>query len=442
MTMLRQSLFLFALHFSFLGAAQAQGLSHAIDAASQVDPALRSSALNRLAQQEGIEVARSRLFPQLSMQGGVQQLTQTTTQDNSNPATTQSYTVPSSNHQLMLRQALIRPRELGAVRQAQSLAEHSEFKLQIDRNDLWSRTSMAWLEWLGARQMVKIQQAPLQTLKAWVEQEQKRLDQGDGTRDSLMEAQAQWANAQSLYAEALLNQAAREAALRLLTQAQVQAFAAATWPERLPWASKFVDFPELWQKVLHTSAELRAAFEMEKVHRERHNMAKMEHLPTLDLVAVANRAMNEANRSQGYRYQNHQVGVQYAIPIFAGGGTTAAERQAFALYQASVADREALQMRLETELHLASNAVASGQDRLQAGEELLNSAREQRKAAERGMVHGVKTWGDRAQAELNHSRRSADHVNLMLAALKAQLRVLRLLPTSDPLWEQWVQSLQ
>jgi len=427
---------------SLIGLAQAQGLNLAIETASKLDPVLRSSELNQQANQEGVNVARSRLYPQVFMQGGGQQLTQTTTQDTATGPLARTFTGPSSSHQLMVRQALIRPREFSAVRQAQAMAQYSEYRMHIDRSDLWYRVSLAWVEWLGARELLKVQQAPLPTLKAWAQQERNRWAEGDGTRDSLMEAQAQWANAQALLAEAQQNNAAREAALRLLTHNTVPWGASVPWPQFLPAAPSFADSEGIWRRVLDDSLELKAAIAMEQIQSERQSMAKMEHMPTLDLVATANRALNDATSTQGYRYQNQQIGVQYTIPIFAGGGTMAAERQALAIFQASVADREALQMRLENEWLSVQSVVFAGPDRLNAGQEMLLSALEQCKAAERGMFHGVKTWSDRAQAELSFSRRSADQVNLMLGILRAQLRLLRLLPTTDPLWTQWIQSMQ
>ena len=56
-------------------------IQDAFDNAIKLDPALRSSRLNQEANNENIAIARSRLLPQISLQGSTNQLTQTTTQD-------------------------------------------------------------------------------------------------------------------------------------------------------------------------------------------------------------------------------------------------------------------------------------------------------------------------------------------------------------------------
>ena len=52
-------------------------IQEAFDNAIKVDPALRSSRFNQDASHENIAIARARLFPQISLQGSTNQLTQT-----------------------------------------------------------------------------------------------------------------------------------------------------------------------------------------------------------------------------------------------------------------------------------------------------------------------------------------------------------------------------
>ena len=90
--MCQVKLLMFGLFGFSLATAQALTLQDAIDAAMKIDPTTRASQLNQLATKENISIARSRLLPQISLQGTSSQLTQTTSQDNlSGGSTTRSF---------------------------------------------------------------------------------------------------------------------------------------------------------------------------------------------------------------------------------------------------------------------------------------------------------------------------------------------------------------
>jgi outer membrane protein TolC len=73
-------LLMFLLMAVSIGASSAT-LEEAIESAITSEPALRASLYNLQATEENIAIARSRLLPQITLQGSSSQLTQTTTQD-------------------------------------------------------------------------------------------------------------------------------------------------------------------------------------------------------------------------------------------------------------------------------------------------------------------------------------------------------------------------
>jgi protease secretion system outer membrane protein len=198
---------------------------------------------------------------------------------------------------------------------------------------------------------------------------------------------------------------------------------------------------ELWGLVLTSAPELGAATAAQNVSLSRANQALYDHLPTLDLVASASSAQNDSANTLGYSYTNRQVGFQLVVPLFSGGGVEASRRQAFASYEASVADRESLLMRIETQF-MGDWASQEGLlARAKAARGLVIAAQEQRRAVELGLAKGQRTWSDLSNADQLLARRSSELVSLQVTLFKTQARILSLLPVQVPAWDEWVKSL-
>jgi hypothetical protein len=69
------------------------------------------------------------------------------------------------------------------------------------------------------------------------------------------------------------------------------------------------------------------------------------------------------------------------------------------------------------------------------------SALENKKAVERAVFYGVKTWAEKSNAEMTLARRSVDAINVQLNFYKTQLRFLKMLPVDDPYWRLFVDRL-
>jgi outer membrane protein TolC len=171
------------------------------------------------------------------------------------------------------------------------------------------------------------------------------------------------------------------------------------------------------------------------------SQSTFDHFPTLDLVASANRAQNDTTNTLGYQYQNQQVGVQLNVPLYAGGGLEATRRQAVYTYDASVADRESLEYRVEAQFENDWATQAGYYERTLAARGLMLSAKEQKKAALFGVSTGLRTWSDVSNAELLLARRASDLIGIQTNLYKIQSRILSLLPSSDEAWQAWVNLL-
>jgi outer membrane protein TolC len=318
---------------------------------------------------------------------------------------------------------------------------YGEQKYISAQADLWSRATGAWLDVMAARKMVEVYSSAVKSAGESSLQEAKKYKVGDGTKDSRAEAAAQFAQAQAMLLDAELNLKARERSYSLLTGLAPDLLAR----RQLPLESA-VNFDgarrdELWELVLSSAPELGAAQAAQNVSLSRANQALYDHLPTLDLVASASSAQNDSTNTLGYSYTNRQVGVQLVVPLFSGGGVEASRRQAYASYEASVADRESLLVRIETQF-MGDWASQEGLlARASAARGLALAAQEQRRAVELGLAKGLRTWTDLSNADLLLARRSSDLVALQVTLFKTQARILSLLPVQVPAWDEWVKSL-
>jgi protease secretion system outer membrane protein len=410
-------LMLFVGFFLLNPIANALTIEDAINSALKVDPTLRASKFNELATEENIAIARSRLLPQISLQGSSSQLTQTTTQElTTGGSASRSFTGPSVNHQFVIRQALLRPRELSALRYAELQTQYMALKYKADVNDLKIKVFNAWIDLVGAQQIAQAYLNPLKLMLAAAKQERARYEQGDSTKDAALEADAQYENAIASYKQATETLKSKQSYFENLTKIPASALAGKILPvDTLPVFSE-TDKAMLWGNFQDASLEL-------QMQLERVKMAEADHKPTLDLLAAVNLAQNDATSTQGYQYRNKQVGVQYTVPLFAGGGVTAGARQANLGYEASLAEGEALLIRLANDFDASWGLVLANSSRMKAMNVGLASGREQVKANSRGFELGVKSLADSANAQFAVARKMSDLISVAQEYMKSILKV-------------------
>jgi protease secretion system outer membrane protein len=410
--------------FLFITTAQAVSLEDAIESALKIDPSLRASRFNLLATEENIVIARSRLLPQASLQGSSNQLTQTTTQElASGGSSSRSFTGPSVNHQLVIRQALFRPRELSALRYAEMQTQYMELKFKADIKDLRIRVINAWIDLLGAQQIEQAYERPLHWMQLAAKQELAKYVQGDSTKDAAMEAEAQYENSKATYIQAVETRKNKQSVFENLTKIPALALESKKLGfDSLPLFTE-TDKSVLWTNFQDTSLELQMTKLQEQMQLERMKMAAADHKPTLDLMMAVNLAQNDATSTQGYQYRNKQAGVQYTVPLFAGGGLTANSRQAGLLYEASMAESEALLVRLTNDFDASWGLVLANTSRQKAMLIGLASGSEQVNLNRRGFELGVKSIAESANAELTFARKMNELIAITQECIRNILKL-------------------
>jgi protease secretion system outer membrane protein len=388
---------------------KASSLESAIESALQKDPALRASELNHLGTKENIVVARSRLLPQISLQGSTSQLTQTTTQDlPTGGNTSRSFTGPSVNHQLVLRQALIKTKDLSSLRYAELQTEYMALKYKYEVDELKSRVVNAWIDVLGAQQIEQAYERPRLYMQSAAKQERLRFEQGEGTRDAALEAEAQYEYAKATHIQATETLKAKRSVFETLTSLSATDLVEKKLSLQIVSLLADTNKNTIWEGYLNRSLELQMLKVQELMQLERVTMSSADHKPTLDLLVAINLAQNDATSTQGYQYKNKQIGIQYVLPIYSGGGVSASERQASIAYEASINESKAFQLRLQNEFDNLWGTLIGTKEKQNASFRIYFSAKEQRDGAKRGVELGLKTVSEYAQYENALARKLAE----------------------------------
>jgi len=418
----------------------AQSLKDALQAAWANDPALQSAAANRVVAKENVEIAKSRLLPQASIQGSQSSLSQTTTQTTTIGPQSNSFKGESYNFSFQVRQGVIRPRDWMGLTLGKQQAHYGELKFQSAKSDLWNRTSSAWIDLIAAQMSRLSYDAAIKPISDSATQERIRFEKGDGTKDAYIEAQAQLVQSKALLKDSELNLKSKLRAFVLLTGTEPQNF----MDKKLP-LSKFPSFEavgkdNIWERILQTTPELLASRVIESINKIKVDQSYFDQLPTMDMYGQASRAQNDTTNTLGYHYQNQQVGVQLSVPLYTGGGLQATMRQNVASYEASIGDRESLQMRLEAQFISDWLGQEGLSERAIGAKSLVLSAEEQKRATLLGIQKGMKTWTDVSNVELLLARRTTELISIQQSIFKLQARILSLLPVDDEAWDTWIQQ--
>ena len=197
----------------------------------------------------------------------------------------------------------------------------------------------------------------------------------------------------------------------------------------------------MWERIEDETPELLAAKAVEQINQIKALQSKYDNYPTLDAFGQSTNAQSDTTNTLGYQYRNNEVGFQLSVPLYAGGGLEATKRQSIASYEASIADREALNVRIENQFEADWASQEGLTEKAEAARGLVLAAQEQKRGALLGVKKGLKTWTDVSNSELLLSRRNADLNSVLLNLYKTQSRILSLLPTDDPAWEEWTRQL-
>lgn len=367
-------------------------LMQAYQAALEQDATLRAARAAARAGRERLPQASAQLLPSVSFSAARSRndLSRTLPDTLGQLASSQEKYV-SSNQTLTVRQPLYRKPLLASREQARSVVEDVDATLDQELQNLAVRVSLAYLEALLAQDQLELVLAQEEATTIQLDAARKALAAGSGTRTDIDEAQARldMALAQALEARQNLDFTRRK--LQVLVN-QPPGELARLDVSRIALLALVPARVDDWNRMAEEhSPEVRALRSRGEAARLEVDKATGAHHPTLDAVAQWSRSRSENVTSLNASYTNKSLGLQLAVPLYAGGYVSSTVRQALAEQERAAELLEALRRDLGVRVHREYRGVTEGVARVKALEQAVRSAQQMVQSSRRSFLAGSRT---------------------------------------------------
>lgn len=414
------------LALAFAPALQAMTLTEALEAARAHDPQYRAAEFELEAARQGLPIARSVLFPQLSLSyanAGVHGTREFPNGLSQQVSTRVDYESPQTA--LNLRMPLFNYEAWSRVDQAEAQTRGAEASFRARGLELAERVVSAYLQALDSHAQLALSDAEVQALQEQFLRAGQRFRRGEGTRtdEALALAGLEMARARAAdVREKLMLAAAR---LRRLT-GRTPAFVQDIEPSFRPQVSAGAGLRDWTDTALAHSPVIEARAIAVEVARFGVRRMRAAHLPRVDLIGSISRTRNESLSSLDQTSNLKSLGIQVSVPLFSGFGVTASTRQAQAemsrVEQELRTERENVELEVRRLLQLADSAAQRAdalRNAVAAGETAVTGAT-------RALAAGLATQAEvlDARSRLFASRR--DLAQAQYDHLAARMRMMLL----------------
>ncbi len=414
--------------------AQAQSLVELYESARGYDATFLSARSAYDASLAKAEQARAGVRPQAGLAAGANWNNR-----NSSVGALDS-TFNSQNVTLSASQPLYRPANAAAEQQGQLSIDIAKAQLQSAEQDLIVRTTQAYFDVLAAQDTLTFVQAQKQAVSEQLAAAKRNFEVGTTTVTDSREAQARHdlVIAQEIAAENDLR--VKKLALdQLVGKANVSPRPLATPVTLSPLVPAD---PQAWVAQAETAhpVVLQATRGLEIAQLET-KKAEAGHKPTLDLVGQyqLSRAPSSSAAIPGYvRNNTGTVGVQFNLPLYAGGAIQNRVKETLALEDKARTDLEGAKRGVSQATRSAYFGVLSGQGQVKALEAAEASSQSALDANKLGYQVGVRINIDvlNAQSQLFQTKR-----DLAVARYNVLIGGLRLKQASGQLKAEDLQSV-
>lgn len=386
-----------------LSAQADQDLVQTFDLAVNTDPQLQAQIAVQRATQELAEQADALFLPEIGLSADASKIrTDTISQRFGGQAD-----FIERGYTLALIQPLYRRNNFVQSRQADIAIDREVAGFQFVQQGLIVRVAESYFNVLGAQDDLTFAKAEKEAISKQLEEAEQRFEVGLATIIDVTEAQAAFdiASAAVIAAEnALLN------SKELLRET------AGLYPQKL--SPLIADTPLLrpdpadinqWSEVaLLQNPSLHVVGKDVELAKENIEFQRSGHYPTLDLVAQAGFVeQTDSNLSGSSETNQELIGLQFNLPIFAGGSVSSRTREAGFRLNESMEIEEQQRRAVVRETRAAYNSVMSGISRVEALEQAVTSNEKALEATEAGFEVGTRTTVDvlNARRELFSAKR-------------------------------------
>lgn len=424
--MIRRSLVL-ALAAALLPmAAQATDLLQAYEMARNGDPTLASAESTRLYNKEGQVQARAALLPQLD---GTASLSRTRTEAEGltgrSISKTRRYSVDGT-------QTLFNWAQFSNLRAQRDVSKAADFTLESANDDLIVRTSAAYFNVLVAIESLAAAESNEAAAKKQFDYADKRLQVGLAPITDVHEARAEYDQARANTITARNTLADYYQALTEITGQPVRGLRGLPDDFRPELPANYGNVDNLVANAIGENPALKAQQLQVSAAESSVSAARAGHLPTLNLTGSLGRsttwgdisgelASQDPGGIGGPRNDTNTIGITLSVPIFSGGATQSAVRQAIAQRDIQQDAYEQQKRALDRNVRNYYQTVVQGISEIEARRLAVVSAQAAFDASQVGLEVGTRTVLDVVQNQKTLFAAKLDYANAKYNFLQNRL---------------------
>jgi outer membrane protein len=388
------------------GSAHAASLLEIYQQALQSDPQIHEAEARRLAALEAKPQARSAYLPQLSFSGDYTASQRDGPDVIIDPITEQPISVTATTETdvlrwgFNLRQTLFRWDQIVGLRRADKLVARAEAVREAAQQDLVVRVAQRYFDVLAAEDTLTSIHADRTAIARQLEQAKQRFEVGLIAITDVQESQAAYDNSIANEIAAKRSLATAREFLREITGETVPALSAPG--EDFPLITPEPADEGSWVELsMGQNLTLLASRLDEQLARDEISFRRNGHYPTLELVANTGKSDSDTSYAapgitfeDSFRNTNESIGIQFNLPIFAGGGTSSRVREAVYLHRAAREQLQRVTRETERQARDAYLGVVSEESRVKALRQAVASSRTALEATQAGFEVGTRTIVD------------------------------------------------
>jgi len=372
--------------------AQAQDLLSIYHLALQQAPQLRIAQSAALAAEAQRREARAGLLPSLDLNAATSSDTAEILSAPvgssyfSNVGTTKDYT--SKSYSLSLSQPLYNGQAAAYYRAAKDIQSQQQDLYSAARQQLMVQVTQAYFNVLQARHGLSLSKAEQTALQQQLREMQQRFKVGLSTRTEVHETQARYdlSVADVLQAELQLD-TSRELLAELIGQPAGQLDPVG---RNLVLYSPEPDSIDEWeQRALANHPEYQASQQATAAASQTLKAEQRAYLPSLNLSADYN--YTDTGGISAREQNSQSVGIQFKLPIYSGGATSARVAQARAQLQQAKAVQEQVRRKISRQVRQAFIKLKSDINRVRALSRALLSQQQALDATKVGLKVGARS---------------------------------------------------
>ena len=357
--------------------AQAMGPFQVYEQALRNDPVFLGAIKERDAGLENRIIGRAGLLPKLNYSYNKgRNDSQATVPDGRGGTNHDNRNYDSYGSTFTLQQPLIDYEAYASYRKGVAQALFADENFRGKSQELLVRVLTYYTQALFAQDQIEIAQAKKKAFEQQFQQNEHMFRQGEGTRTDILEAESRYELATAEEIEARDEQ---DAALREL--GALIGVPTVDIRELDPLRERFESFTlspanyDAWHELAISNnpnlASQRQAVEVARYEIERNRAG---HLPRLSAYATSRRVESESGNTYNQRYDTNTIGIEISMPLYAGGGVSAATRQASRTMEQAEYELDSQTRTTLIELRRQFSACLSGVSKLRAYQKALTSA--------------------------------------------------------------------